>query len=157
MLYVTADNRDFPAGAGAGKVSARMTDGQNSTNEPLFQKIDCLLFNAPDVEAALSFYRDRLGLPLAWRTKTAVAFHVGESELVINRGKAREPETDVLVASADEAAHRIVEAGGTILAEPFDITIGRGVVVADPWGNKLVLLDATKGILKTDAHGFVNE
>ena len=55
----------------------------------------------------------------------------------------------------EEAASRFVEAGGSIVAGPFDIKIGKCVVVADPWGNKLVLLDSTKGALKTDEDGLV--
>lgn len=122
---------------------------------PLFQKIDCLMFNVGDLEAALSFYRDKLGLPLAWRTETGAAFRVGESELVIDQGDSREPETDIMVASAEDAAQEFVEAGGSVVAGPFDIKIGKGVVVADPWGNRLVLLDCTKGQLKTDENAWV--
>jgi hypothetical protein len=33
---------------------------------------------------------------------------------------------------------------------PFDIQIGRCVVLEGPWGNPLVLLDTGKGLLKTD-------
>jgi predicted enzyme related to lactoylglutathione lyase len=123
--------------------------------DPLFQKIDCLMFSVPDLDAALAFYGGSLGLPLAWRTETGAAFRVGESELVLNQGPPREPETDVMVASAERAAEQVVAAGGKILAGPFDIKIGKCVVVADPWGNKLVLLDATKGLLKTDRDGWV--
>ena len=123
--------------------------------EPLFQRIDCLMFNVDDLDAALSFYRDKLGLPLAWRTETGLALRVGESELVLGRGKPRAPETDIKVASAEEAASRFVEAGGSIVAGPFDIKVGKCVVVSDPWGNKLVLLDLTKGVLRTDKDGFV--
>ena len=124
-------------------------------SEPLFQKIDCLMFNVGNLEGALSFYRDKLGLPLAWRTETGAAFQVGESELVIGQGEPREPETDIMVASAEDAVDRVVDAGGAVVAGPFDIKIGKGVVVADPWGNKLVLLDSTKGTLKTDENGWV--
>jgi hypothetical protein len=48
-----------------------------------------------------------------------------------------------------------VEAGGSIVVPPFDIQIGRCVVVADPWGNRLVLLDMSKGPLMADARGNV--
>lgn len=123
--------------------------------EPLFHNIDCLMFNVADIEAALKFYRDKLALPLVWRTDNAAGLGVGESELVIQQGQPREPETDIKVASADEAARRFVEAGGSIVSGPFDIKIGKCVVVADPWGNRLVLLDSTKGLLKTDDAGCV--
>lgn len=49
----------------------------------------------------------------------------------------------------------VVEAGGTIVVAPFDIQVGRCVVVGDPWGTPLVLLDTSKGLLVTDADGNV--
>ena len=51
---------------------------------------------------------------------------------------------------------QIIEAaGGKIVVPPFDIQIGRCVVVQDPWGNQFVLLDSSKGLLITDAEGNV--
>ena len=61
----------------------------------------------------------------------------------------------MLVDSADEAAKWVEQAGGKVIVPPFDIQIGRCVVLEDPWGNPLVLLDMTKGPLKTDADGNV--
>jgi len=48
-----------------------------------------------------------------------------------------------------------VKAGGEIIVPPFDIQIGRCVVVRDPRGNELVLLNSSKGFLKTDSEGNV--
>ncbi len=124
-------------------------------SSPLFKNIDCLMFNVQDLNAAIAFYGGKLGLPLAWRHETGVAFQVGESELVIGQGDPRQPETDIMVDSAEDAARRFCEAGGKIVAGPFDIRIGKCVVVDDPWGNRLVLLDCTKGTLKTDKNGWV--
>jgi lactoylglutathione lyase len=121
--------------------------------EPLFTKIDCMMLPVPDLEAALAFYRDQLAQPLAWRTDKAAAVMVGESELLLTTGDSR--EVDIKVGSAVEAAQRFVEAGGSIVAGPFDIKIGKCVVVKDPWGNRLVLLDSTKGLLRTDEQGYV--
>ena len=59
------------------------------------------------------------------------------------------------VESAEAAAVHFEEAGGKIIVPPFDIQIGRAVVVEDPWGNPFVLLDASKGLLVTDADGNV--
>jgi predicted enzyme related to lactoylglutathione lyase len=64
-------------------------------------------------------------------------------------------ETDLLVESADQAAEAIIAAGGTVIVPPFDIPVGRCVVVADPWGTPLVLLDVSKGLFTTDEHGNV--
>jgi hypothetical protein len=65
------------------------------------------------------------------------------------------PEIDPRADSADAAATRIEAAGGRIVVPPFDIQIGRAVLVEDPWGNQPVLLDASKGLLVTDAEGNV--
>lgn len=124
--------------------------------KPLFLKVDCLALPVEDLEAALTFYRDKLGHDLIWRTKGSAGLRMrdGPAELVLREGGDPQ-ETDILVESAEEAARRSVEAGGRIVAGPFDIRIGKCVVVADPWGNQLVLLDSTKGLLRTDAHGNV--
>ena len=66
----------------------------------------------------------------------------------------KEQEIDLKVESAEAATVRFKEAGGKILVPPFDIQIGRAVV-EDPWGNRFVLLDASKGLLVTDADGNV--
>jgi predicted enzyme related to lactoylglutathione lyase len=122
----------------------------------LLRKVDCVRLYVPDLEAGLAFYRDRLGHPLIWRTETAAALRLPESdaELVLQTEEQNQ-EIDYLVDSADEAGKFFEQAGGTIIVPPFDIQIGRCVVVNDPWGNPLVLLDMSKGNLKTDQHGNV--
>ena len=124
--------------------------------EPLFRKVDCLQIPVPDLEAGLAFYRDRLGHSLIWRTATAAGLRLPESnaEIVIQTERP-ELETNLTVASADAAAEAIVEAGGRVVVRPFDIRIGRCAVVEDPWGNRLVLLDVSKGLLVTDEQGNV--
>jgi predicted enzyme related to lactoylglutathione lyase len=122
----------------------------------LIRKVDCVRLYVPDLEAGLAFYRDRLGHELIWRTATAAGLHLPESdaELVLQTEDQR-PEVDLLVDSADEAAKQVEQAGGKVIVPPFDIQIGRCVVLEDPWGNPLVLLDTSKGLLKTDADGNV--
>jgi predicted enzyme related to lactoylglutathione lyase len=123
---------------------------------PLIRKIDCVRFSVPDLEAGLAFYRDRLGHELTWRTATAAGLRLTESDAeIVLQTERPGVETDLKVDSADAAADRVVEAGGRVLTPPFDIQIGRCVVVADPWGNELVLLDMSKGRLVTDADGNV--
>jgi predicted enzyme related to lactoylglutathione lyase len=122
----------------------------------LIRKVDCVRLYVPDLEAGLAFYRDRLGHELIWRTETAAGLRLPESEaeLVLQTEDQRQ-EVDLLVDSADEAAARVEQAGGKVIVPPFDIQIGRCVVLEDPWGNPLVLLDTSKGLLKTDADGNV--
>jgi predicted enzyme related to lactoylglutathione lyase len=124
--------------------------------EPLFRKVDCLQIPVPDLEAGLTFYCDQLGHPLKWRSATAAGLQLpdSEAELVLQTERP-ELEVNLLVDSADTAAAAMVAAGGRIVVAPFDIQIGRCTVMADPWGNRLVLLDMSKGALKTDEHGNV--
>ena len=125
-------------------------------SQPLFRKIDCLQVPVPDLEAGLAFYRDRLGHELVWRTATAAGLRMPDTDAeIVIQTERPQVEANLLVSSVDEAARRVVEAGGRLLAAPFDIRIGRCAVVADPWGNALVLLDMSKGRLATDEHGNV--
>lgn len=123
--------------------------------KPLFNKIDCIELPVPDLNAALRFYRDELGHTLVWRSATAAGLRLGEegSEIVLQT--ERPLNVDLLVDSAEAAARAFEQAGGTVIVPPFDIQIGRAVVVKDPWGNVLVLLDNSKGWLVTDAEGNI--
>ncbi len=124
--------------------------------KPLFRKVDCVEFYVTDLDAGLAFYRDQLGHELLWRTDHAAGLRLPESEaeIVLQDERPRQ-EVDFLVNSADDAAHEFEQVGGTILVPPFDIQIGRCIVVRDPWGNRLVLLDMSKGALQTDENKHV--
>ena len=124
--------------------------------EPLFRKVDCIQVPVPDLEAGLGFYRDQLGHELKWRTATAVGLAMPDSDAeIVLQTERHDLEPNLLVTSVDVAAKRIVAAGGRVLAGPFDILVGRCVVVADPFGNALVVLDLSKGLLATDEQGNV--
>jgi predicted enzyme related to lactoylglutathione lyase len=122
----------------------------------LFRKVDCIRLPVADLDAALIFYRDKLGQAMIWRTDTSagLALPGSEAELVLHT-EGGAPEVDLLVESAEAAAEQFSAAGGKVIAGPFEIQIGRCVVVQDPWGNTLVLLDMSKGALQTDADGNV--
>ena len=122
----------------------------------LFRAVDSIQLPVPVLDAALAFYRDRLGHPLLWRTATAAGLRLpgSDTELVLATGQPQ-PEVDLLVDSADEAAAQLVAAGGTVLVEPFGIPVGRLAVVADPFGNPLTFLDLSRGRYRTDADGNV--
>ena len=124
--------------------------------KPPIRKVDCLRLHVPDLEAGLAFYRDGLGHELIWRSATAAGLRLPdtEAELVIQTEEQRQ-EIDLLVDSADEAAAVSEQAGGKVIVPPFDIQIGRCTVVEDPWGNPLVLLDISKGLLATDSKGNI--
>jgi adenosylhomocysteine nucleosidase len=123
---------------------------------PLFRKVDCIRLYVSDLEAGLSFYRDKLGHRLVWRSARAAGLRMSDSEAeIVIQSEDKGQEVDLTVRSADEAAQRFADADGEVTVPPFDIQIGRCAVVRDPWGNQLVLLDNSKGLLKTDEEGNV--
>lgn len=122
----------------------------------LFRKIDCLQIPVPDLDAGLAFYRDGLGHQLIWRTATAAGLRLPDSDAeIVLQTERPDLEVNLLVESADAAGSAILAAGGRVVVAPFDIQIGRCAVVADPWGNQLVVLDMSKGALRTDEQGNV--
>jgi predicted enzyme related to lactoylglutathione lyase len=124
---------------------------------PLFQMIDAVTIPVPDLDAGLRFYSDSLGHQLRWRLddigQAGLALPGGDTEIVLTTRHGYEPNW--LVASADHAAVTVRVAGGRVVTEPFDIPVGRVAVVADPFGNPLVLLDLSKGRYITDTRGNV--
>ncbi len=122
----------------------------------LLRKVDCVRLYVPNLEAGLAFYRDCLGHELIWRTETAAGLRLldTDTELVLQT-EDQGQEVDFQVDSADEATKLIEQTGGKVIVPPFDIQIGRCVVLEDPWGNPLILLDSSKGLLKTDADGNI--
>jgi lactoylglutathione lyase len=125
-------------------------------NQPLIRKVDCMQIPVPSLEAGLAFYRDQLGHQIVWQTERAVGLRMPDTDAEIVLQIERPGlEINLLVDSVDAAVARITEAGGSIVVPPFDIQIGRCVVAQDPWGTHLILLDASKGLLGTDADGNI--
>lgn len=124
--------------------------------QPLFAKIDCLSLPVQDLDEALGFYQHSLGHELIWRDATAAGLRMPQSnsELVLHIDK-RPLEVDLLVASVPQAIERFCRAGGSKVLGPFQIRIGLCAVVRDPWGNELVILDTSSGLLQTDGEGHV--
>ena len=122
---------------------------------PLLQKVDAVTVPVPDLDAGPRFYRDSLGHELRRRNdqvgQAGLAPPGSETEIVLTTRQAYEPNW--LVTSADQAAAAIAAAGGRVLTEPFDIPVGHLTVVADPFGNALVLLDLSKGHYATNDTG----
>ena len=124
---------------------------------PVLKSVDAITVPVPSLAAGLAFYQNELEHELIWRNdelgQAGLRLPGGETELVLATRQRYEPNW--LVDDADEASVRIVEAGGRMVSEPFDIPVGRIAVVADPFGNELVLVDLSKGRYRTDADGAV--
>lgn len=124
---------------------------------PLLRMIDAIAVPVPDLDSGLRFYRDHLGHALLWRNdaigQAGLALPDGDTELVLTTQLDYAPNW--LVTSADDAAAAVQAAGGRVVTAPFDIPVGRIAVVADPFGNLLVLIDLSKGRYTTDERGAV--
>jgi predicted enzyme related to lactoylglutathione lyase len=125
--------------------------------EPLLRLVDAVTVTVPDLDAGLAFYTDRLGHTLLWRNDelglAGLRCPDAVTELVLATDLPCEPNW--LVRSADAAAETIIAAGGRMISPPADIPVGRVAVVADPFGNRLVLVDLSKGRYRTDDAGRV--
>jgi catechol 2,3-dioxygenase-like lactoylglutathione lyase family enzyme len=116
-------------------------------SEPLLRAVDAVTFTVPTLEAGLSVYRDLLGHVVLWRNDAVgqVGLRCPDSETEIVLSTTLPAEANWLVNSADRAAADIVQAGGHLVAEIRDIPVGRVAIVEDPFGNRLVLVDLSKG------------
>ncbi|MEO7259732.1 MAG: VOC family protein [Jatrophihabitantaceae bacterium] len=116
--------------------------------EPLFRSVDAVVVRVPSLEEGLTFYHDALGHELLWRTETQVALGSATPRPSWCWRWTSVPETDLLVESVQDAVAAITRAGGTVIAGPDDIAVGKVAVVTDPFGNRLTLVDLTKGRLR---------
>jgi predicted enzyme related to lactoylglutathione lyase len=116
--------------------------------------VDNLLFAVGNLERALAFYRDQLGLPVkfAFPEVGIVGFRLGadHSGLILRQQEGLPeaaprptPRAWLVVADARAADAALRAAGLTPLAPPFAVRTGWTVEVADPWGNVLGLTDYT--------------
>jgi lactoylglutathione lyase len=124
--------------------------------KPLFRYVDCIELYVPDLLEGEAYYCKSLGLKVLWRsgTMTGLGMDEGKTEIVL-QSERREQNIDLKVDSVTDAVREIEKAGGQILYGPFDVQIGKCAVVKDPWGNKYVILDTTKGTYITDGDGNI--
>jgi lactoylglutathione lyase len=126
------------------------------TTTPFIRKINAARMRVPDLDSGLAFYRDKLGHQLIWRTPTAAGLRLPGSDeyLVIFAGQDA-PNVSFVVSNVEPAVERFLLAGGKIARPVFDIVNGKAVVVQDPFGNQMILLDDSKGELVLDEDGNV--
>ena len=124
----------------------------------------------PDAEAAVPFYSGLFG----WELENVMPAESGEKYFIarIRGGDVAalgpQPEgappmanwnTYVAVDSADDAASRVRDAGGAVIAEPFDVMdAGRMAVFSDPEGAVFCVWQANqhKGARVVNEHGSLN-
>ncbi|MCX6030498.1 MAG: bleomycin resistance protein [Chloroflexi bacterium] len=124
--------------------------------DPLFRKLDCYSLPVENLDSAIAFYGE-LGHQLIWREGThAAGLRLPDSDAEIVLHTDSHPiETYFLVESVPKSIERITNAGGKLVTGPFEIQVGLYAMLHDPWNNPLVILDFSRGILKTDSDGNV--
>lgn len=122
----------------------------------LFSYLDCIELYTPDIKQGIEYYCGSLGLKVLWKSDTSAGLGMseGKTEIVIQNERT-EQNMDIKVDSVLEAVKEIEKAGGQIIYGPFDVPIGKCAVVKDPWNNKYVILDTTKGTYITDSEGNI--
>lgn len=120
---------------------------------PMLKQVDAVLVRVPSIDEGLAFYLDVLGQDLVWRRDAMAAVRLGDSELVLST--ELDPETDLLVESVLDAVELFATAGGSVLLEPEAIDVGMVAVVADPFGNRITLVDLSRGRYETDEEGNI--
>lgn len=112
--------------------------------------IDNVFFEVADLEKAVWFYQDVLGLPVAKRFEEmgSILFQIGGETPGLGVSLADAPrvggqKTWFEVADARAAADKLAAAGISLLTPPFLIPTGWVFEVADPWGNVVGFTDYT--------------
>jgi predicted enzyme related to lactoylglutathione lyase len=124
----------------------------------------------PDPEAAVSFYGDLFGwefedvMPPGSDGKYFIARIRGKDVAAVGSIPEAAPQqamwnTYIWVESADDAASKVRDAGGSVVMEPFDVMdAGRMAVFTDPEGAVFCAWQANqnKGAQLVNEHGTVN-
>lgn len=115
----------------------------------MLRKIDCVMIRVDDVQAAAEYYARVFGLQPRWSGDDAIGlvFPESDAEIVLHNdpGIPSSVEVHYLVDDVVEAAAACAAQGCQVLVEPFDITIGKCAMIADPFGTRMCILDMTKG------------
>ena len=115
----------------------------------MLKKIDCVMIRVDDVETAVRYYSDVFGLLRLWRDETSVGMSLPDTDAEIvlhcNPDIPSQVEVYYLVDDVVSAVRVLEQRGCHILNGPFEIPIGQGAVITDPFGTRLCILDMTKG------------
>src|SRR5262245_53405044 len=111
----------------------------------MLRRIDCVMVPVPDLDAAVSVYERVMGLTVNWRDDVSVGMRMPESDAEVVLNTDGTTGVHYLVDDVVSAVRQAVDGGCTVIREPFDIVIGKCAVLEDPFGNRVCVLDMTKG------------
>jgi lactoylglutathione lyase len=107
------------------------------------------MLRVDDLASASEFYQRTLGLELLWSNEHYVSLGMPETDAEIvlhdNPDIPRDCNVHYLVDDVSTAVIALAAAGWSVVVPAFEVHIGRCAILADSAGNKLNLLDMTKG------------
>jgi catechol 2,3-dioxygenase-like lactoylglutathione lyase family enzyme len=110
----------------------------------MLRRIDRHIIRVPQLESAIRYYRDVLGLTLIRQEASLASFHLGDgqTELVLHTDPDRPADaTYFLVDDVRDVYRRRESLKLTFTGPPMQVSRGYRATVRDPFGTLLLLLD----------------
>ncbi|MBU2668923.1 VOC family protein [Actinoplanes bogorensis] len=114
----------------------------------MLRKIDCVMVRVDALDEAAAFYARAFGLSRLWSDETAVGMGLPETdaEIVLHTMDLPDDATvHYLVDDVPAAVAEFEREGCTVRTPPFEVPVGRGAVLEDPYGNAVCILDLSTG------------
>jgi predicted enzyme related to lactoylglutathione lyase len=118
----------------------------------MLKKIDCVMIRVNDVAEAINFYAEVFGLKPVWQDdrwqQAGLLFPESDAEIVLHCDPNIPGQVEVhyLVDDVITAVQSYTTQGCTVVTPPFEVRMGNCAVIQDPFGTRLCLLDASKGL-----------
>jgi catechol 2,3-dioxygenase-like lactoylglutathione lyase family enzyme len=107
----------------------------------MIEKLGNVFYRVRDMDAAVAFYSQVLGLPLKFRDgNNWAAFDVAGMTLALEGGEANGATASLRVSGLDELIGQLRERGATV-SDPQVGAHERRATLTDPAGNTLVLYE----------------
>lgn len=115
----------------------------------MLRKIDCVMVPVGALGEAEAFYTRVFGLRTLWRDESSVGMAMAETDAEVVLHTMDLP-TDLhvyyLVDDVPAAVAAAERGGCAVRTPPFEVPVGRGAVLVDPFGNPVAILDLSKGL-----------
>jgi catechol 2,3-dioxygenase-like lactoylglutathione lyase family enzyme len=100
----------------------------------------CFLIQTPDMEKAVAFYRDIIGLELAPSRPRETEFKAGQFRFFLDKGEPLGPVMEYVVPDIESAKKELLAAGCQIVR--WD-GVGKSCYMRDPFGMVFNLFEET--------------
>ena len=108
----------------------------------MLKRVDRVILRVPQLESAVRYYADVLGMKLVRQTASMAMFRMGEGELVLHTDSDLPGEaTYYLVDDVRDVYRRREQLKLKFTGAPMPVARGYRATVKDPFGNVLLLLD----------------